>query len=306
MPTRSERPGSSWCRPFRAPASELLGTGKLILLNNQIDTTNGTVQLKGRFSEPAAQPLAGPVRQRAPRASDNAVDALTVPAAAIQRGQTGTYVYVVNDDGKTVQTQNVNVVQMQDGMAIVDKGLRRQSNGWCSTGSTSSSPASRSPRRAPARGARRCRRRASGSVVRRGRRRVRGAASERLRPASSSAHRHHAAHHRRGWHWAGMAAFPLLPVAPLPQVDFPTISVSAHLPGASPDTMASTVASRSSASRADRRRHADDLDQRARLDLITLQFELARSTPPPGRAGGHQRGPGQLPPNLPTRRPTAR
>jgi hydrophobe/amphiphile efflux-1 (HAE1) family protein len=40
----------------------------------------------------------------------------------------------------------------------------------------------------------------------------------------------------------GIVAFPLLPVAPLPQVDFPTIQVSATLPGASPDTMASTVA----------------------------------------------------------------
>ncbi len=40
----------------------------------------------------------------------------------------------------------------------------------------------------------------------------------------------------------GMVAFPLLPVAPLPQVDFPTIQVSAQLPGASSDTMASTVA----------------------------------------------------------------
>ncbi|HTH40778.1 MAG TPA: multidrug efflux RND transporter permease subunit [Rhodocyclaceae bacterium] len=41
---------------------------------------------------------------------------------------------------------------------------------------------------------------------------------------------------------AGLLAFGLLPVAPLPQVDFPTISVSASMPGASPDTMASTVA----------------------------------------------------------------
>src|SRR5579872_1699960 len=40
----------------------------------------------------------------------------------------------------------------------------------------------------------------------------------------------------------GMVAYPLLPVAPLPQVDFPTITVSAQLPGASPDTMASSVA----------------------------------------------------------------
>ena len=42
--------------------------------------------------------------------------------------------------------------------------------------------------------------------------------------------------------FAGLAAFPLLPVAPLPKVDFPTISISASLPGASPETMASAVA----------------------------------------------------------------
>ena len=41
---------------------------------------------------------------------------------------------------------------------------------------------------------------------------------------------------------AGLLGFGLLPIAPLPQVDFPTISVSASLPGASPDTMAATVA----------------------------------------------------------------
>ena len=41
---------------------------------------------------------------------------------------------------------------------------------------------------------------------------------------------------------AGVISFFLLPVSPLPQVDFPVISVSASLPGASPDTMAATVA----------------------------------------------------------------
>src|SRR6202048_1337348 len=42
--------------------------------------------------------------------------------------------------------------------------------------------------------------------------------------------------------FVGIVAYPRLPVAPLPQVDFPTIQVSAQLPGASPDTMASAVA----------------------------------------------------------------
>src|SRR6202051_3495288 len=42
--------------------------------------------------------------------------------------------------------------------------------------------------------------------------------------------------------FVGLVAYPRLPVAPLPQVDFPTIQISASLPGASPDTMASAVA----------------------------------------------------------------
>ena len=41
---------------------------------------------------------------------------------------------------------------------------------------------------------------------------------------------------------AGIAAFFVLPVSPLPQVDYPAISVSASLSGASPETMASSVA----------------------------------------------------------------
>src|ERR1700740_1460213 len=41
---------------------------------------------------------------------------------------------------------------------------------------------------------------------------------------------------------SGVLAFQFLPVAPLPQVEFPVISVGASLPGASPETMASAVA----------------------------------------------------------------
>ena len=41
---------------------------------------------------------------------------------------------------------------------------------------------------------------------------------------------------------SGAVAFRFLPVSALPQVDFPTVSVSAAVPGASPETMASSVA----------------------------------------------------------------
>jgi multidrug efflux pump len=76
---------------------------------------------------------------------------------------------------------------------------------------------------------------------------------------------------------AGAAAFRLLPVAPLPQVDFPTISVSASLPGASPETMAATVATPLERSLG---RIAGVTEMTSNSSLgssrVTLQFELNR------------------------------
>ena len=76
---------------------------------------------------------------------------------------------------------------------------------------------------------------------------------------------------------AGVLAFGLLPIAPLPQVDIPTISVSAGLPGASPDTMAATVATpleRALGSIAG----VTEITSRSSLGStsITMQFELNR------------------------------
>src|SRR5581483_11286721 len=76
---------------------------------------------------------------------------------------------------------------------------------------------------------------------------------------------------------AGILAFSRLPVAPLPQVDFPTISVNAQLPGASPETVATSVAS-------PLERHlgqiADVTEMTSTSGLgqarITLQFSLSR------------------------------
>ena len=67
--------------------------------------------------------------------------------------------------------------------------------------------------------------------------------------------------------FVGIIAYPKLPVAPLPQVDFPTIQVSVQLPGASPETMASAVAQPLENSvRSDFRRFPDDVDEHAWLD----------------------------------------
>ena len=76
---------------------------------------------------------------------------------------------------------------------------------------------------------------------------------------------------------AGAIAFRLLPVAPLPQVDFPTISVQASLPGASPETMAATVATPLERSLG---RIAGVTEMTSSSSLgstrLTLQFDLSR------------------------------
>jgi len=76
---------------------------------------------------------------------------------------------------------------------------------------------------------------------------------------------------------AGVAAFVHLPVAPLPQVDFPTISVEAGLPGASPETMAATVAAPLERSLG-RIAAVTEMTSSSSLGAthVTLQFDLSR------------------------------
>jgi len=107
---------------FPREGTELLGTGKLVLLNNQIDTATGTVQLKGLFPNPQHTLWPGQFVNVRLMLGTHA-QALTVPAAAVQRSQDGTYAYVVDSDGKTVRNTPITVAQIQDGIAIVDQGL---------------------------------------------------------------------------------------------------------------------------------------------------------------------------------------
>src|SRR5438477_10101296 len=101
----------------------------------------------------------------------------------------------------------------------------------------------------------------------------------------------------------GLFAYQLLPVSDLPNVDFPTIQVSASLPGASPDTMASSVATPlekqfSTIAGIDSMTSTNTLGQSS----ITIQFNLSRSLD--GAALDVQsaisKAGGQLPPEMPT------
>ena len=101
----------------------------------------------------------------------------------------------------------------------------------------------------------------------------------------------------------GLVSYPLLPVAPLPQVDFPTIQVNATLPGASPETMASSVAQ-------PLERQLAQIPGIAQMTstsslgstAITIQFDLNRSIDAAANdiLGAINAAGGQLPKNLPS------
>ena len=102
---------------------------------------------------------------------------------------------------------------------------------------------------------------------------------------------------------AGVISFRLLPVAPLPQVDFPTISVVAGLPGASPATMASAVATPLER-QFGRIAGITEMTSVSFLGATTiaLQFDLARDINGAARdvQSAIAAAAGQLPPNLPS------
>src|SRR5512146_2010401 len=101
---------------------------------------------------------------------------------------------------------------------------------------------------------------------------------------------------------AGAVAFRLLPVSPLPQVDFPTISVQAGLPGASPETMASAVATPLER-QFSRIASVTEMTSSSSLGStnITLQFDLNRNIEAAARdvQAAINAARGYLPSNLP-------
>ncbi|MGO0788444.1 efflux RND transporter periplasmic adaptor subunit [Herbaspirillum seropedicae] len=105
---------------YARDSQEVLATGKLVLLDNQINTTNGTVQLKARFDNPDHKLWPGQyVNARLQMRSHG--NALTVPAAAIQRNQQGTYVYAIDQEDQA-RMQPVQVERIQDGIAVLAAG----------------------------------------------------------------------------------------------------------------------------------------------------------------------------------------
>ena len=113
-----DMPGAARGAP---PAAGTGSDGTLSFMDNAVDTTTGTILLKGTFPNGDASLWPGEfVNVRLRLAVDTAT---TVPAAAIVSGQQGSYVFVVAQDG-TAQQRTVRVDRTQGEMAIVSGDLK--------------------------------------------------------------------------------------------------------------------------------------------------------------------------------------
>jgi multidrug efflux system membrane fusion protein len=103
-----------------------LDEGKLVLVNNEILQTTGTIQLKADF--PNAAHLLWPgelINARLLREIRH--DGLSIASSAVQQGPNGPYVYVIGPD-RTVQMRPVTVAQIDEGQALIDSGLKPREN----------------------------------------------------------------------------------------------------------------------------------------------------------------------------------
>ncbi|HEX5458849.1 MAG TPA: efflux RND transporter periplasmic adaptor subunit [Steroidobacteraceae bacterium] len=98
-----------------------LDRGTVKLIDNQIDPTTGTIRLKAIFPNPKLKLWPGQfVNLRLLVRTDK--NALTIPAAALQRGPDGMFVYIVRPDS-TVAAQPITVANNSETLAVVTQGL---------------------------------------------------------------------------------------------------------------------------------------------------------------------------------------
>ena len=99
-----------------------LDEGKLLLVDNEIVQTTGSIQLKAEFPNAAHRLWPGQL-VNVNLLLETRKDGLTIAASAVQQGQNGSYVYVVVPDG-TAQLRSVKVGQISQGQALIDDGLK--------------------------------------------------------------------------------------------------------------------------------------------------------------------------------------
>jgi membrane fusion protein, multidrug efflux system len=102
-------------------SGELLDKGKVTLINNQINTSTGTVELQGTFANGKAALWPGEF-VRVKLIVSTLHNVVTVPASAVMDGPNGSYVYVVNANNKARRV-NVQVTERHSDIAVIKSGV---------------------------------------------------------------------------------------------------------------------------------------------------------------------------------------
>jgi multidrug efflux system membrane fusion protein len=99
----------------------VVDSGTLQVVDNQVDQTTGTVKLKAEFPNADLQLWPGQFAN-VRLLIETLRDVVVVPTASVQRGPTGTFVYVIEDNKATVRP--VTVMQQDDARAVIATGLK--------------------------------------------------------------------------------------------------------------------------------------------------------------------------------------
>ena len=111
LPVEAQRPATG----------EVIAHGKLTVIDNQVDSTTGTVKLKAEFPNPNLQLWPGQfVNVRL--LIDTLKNVVVVPTAAVQRGPKGAFVYVVGSDDKAA-VHLVKVAKQDENQAVIASGV---------------------------------------------------------------------------------------------------------------------------------------------------------------------------------------
>ncbi len=102
--------------------NSILDTGKVAVVNNEIDPTTGTIQIKATFPNAKFQLWPGQFIN-ARLLLTTRKNGLVVPAQVVQDGPNGAFVYMIEPDN-TVQVRTVKVAQVDNNEALIDDGLK--------------------------------------------------------------------------------------------------------------------------------------------------------------------------------------
>lgn len=119
---RNQAQGALSVIAYASDDTTMLGSGKVTLVDNQIDAATGTLRLKAQFDNTDERLWPGEF-VNARLVLSNRAASVTVPQRTVMQGASGYFAYVIKPDN-TVTRRTIEIADMQDGTAVIKNGLK--------------------------------------------------------------------------------------------------------------------------------------------------------------------------------------